>query len=86
MRDRRVMKFIVVPFREGGDSALVPVEVRAASTSFGAVRVAHQMRERHIGIAAYEVMVDPETGAMESPKVLFQHGRILPPEEAAAGW
>jgi hypothetical protein len=34
------------------------------------------MRERHAGVAAYEVLLDPETGAMESPKVLFQHGRV----------
>ncbi|WP_224785340.1 hypothetical protein [Pandoraea pnomenusa] len=78
------MKFIVVPFREGGDSALVPVEVRPASTSAGAVRVAHSMRERHAGVAAYEVTVDPETGAMDSPKALFLHGRVPVLDEFAS--
>ncbi len=58
--------------------------MRPASTSFGAVRVAHSMRERHAGVAAYEVQMDPETGAMDSPKVLFQHGRIPAIDEHAA--
>ncbi len=77
-------RFIVVPFRKGSGGDLLPVEVRPASTSAGAVRVAHSMRDRHAGIAAYEVLLDPETGAMESPKVLFQHGRIPALDEYAA--
>ncbi|WP_302476319.1 hypothetical protein [Pandoraea communis] len=42
------------------------------------------MRDRHTGVVAYEVLLDPETGAMESPKVLFQHGRIPALDEYAA--
>ncbi|MDM8356690.1 hypothetical protein [Pandoraea communis] len=84
MRDPHVTRFIVVPFRKGKGDELLPVEVRPASTSVGAVRVAHSMRERHAGVAAYEVLLDPETGAMESPKVLFQHGRIPVLDEYAA--
>lgn len=76
MRNRPDMKFIVIPFRKGLGGDLVPIEVRPVSTSFGAVRVAHSMRERHAGVAAYEVQLDPETGAMDLPKVLFQHGRV----------
>lgn len=76
MRDPHTTRFIVIPFRKGKGDELLPVEVRPASTSVGAVRVAHSMRERHAGVAAYEVTVDPETRAMESPKVLFEYGRI----------
>ncbi|VVE87540.1 hypothetical protein [Pandoraea bronchicola] len=84
MRDPHTTRFIVVPFRKGSGGDLLPVEVRPASTSVGAVRVAHSMREQHAGVAAYEVLLDPETGAMESPKVLFQHGRIPALDEYAA--
>ncbi len=84
MRDPHAIRFIVVPFRKGNDDELLPVEVRPASTSVGAVRVAHSMRERHVGVAAYEVLLDPETGALESPKVLFEHGRIPTLDEYAA--
>lgn len=84
MRDSHATRFIVIPFRKGSDGDLLPVEVRLAGTSVGAVRVAHSMRERHTGVAAYEVQLDPETGAMESPKVLFQHGRVPVLDEYAA--
>lgn len=84
MRGPHTTRFIVVPFRKGSGGDLLPVEVRPAGTSVGAVRVAHSMRERHAGVAAYEVLLDPETGAMESPKVLFQHGRIPALDEYAA--
>ncbi|VVD75405.1 hypothetical protein PAQ31011_00843 [Pandoraea aquatica] len=77
------MKFIVVPFRKGPDGNLLPAEVRSAGTDVGAVRVAHSMRERHAGVAAYEVLFDPETGAMYAPKVLFQHGRVPALDEHA---
>ncbi|VVE55159.1 hypothetical protein PCO31111_05019 [Pandoraea communis] len=84
MRDPYATRFIVIPFRKGFSGDLLPVEVRQASTSVGAVRIAHGMRDRHTGVVAYEVLLDPETGAMESPKVLFQHGRIPALDEYAA--
>lgn len=84
MRDPLTTRFIVIPFRKGAGGDLLPVEVRPASTSAGAVRVAHSMRERHVGVAAYEVVVDPETGAMDSPKVLFLHGRVPVLDEFAS--
>lgn len=84
MRDPHATRFIVIPFRKGSGGDLLPVEIRPAGTSVGAVRVAHSMRERHAGVAAYEVLLDPETGAMESPKVLFQHGRVPVLDEYAA--
>lgn len=84
MRDPHTTRFIVIPFRKGSGGDLLPVEIRPAGTSVGAVRVAHSMRERHVGVAAYAVLLDPETGAMESPKVLFQHGRVPVLDEYAA--
>lgn len=84
VRDPFTTRFIVVPFRKGAGDELLPVEVRPASTSAGAVRVAHGMREQHAGVVAYKVVVDPDTGAMDSPKVLFQHGRIPTLDEHAA--
>ncbi|MCI3206534.1 MULTISPECIES: hypothetical protein [Pandoraea] len=69
MRDPHTTRFIVIPFRKGADGDLLPVEVRSASTSVGAVRVAHSMRELHAGVAAYEVLVDPKIGAIEALKV-----------------
>jgi len=84
MQAPRTTRFIIVPFRKGSGGDLLPVEVRPAGTSVGAVRVAHSMRERHAGVAAYDVLLDPETGAMESPKVLFQHGQIPVLDEYAA--
>ncbi|WP_353192087.1 hypothetical protein [Pandoraea pnomenusa] len=84
MRDPYTTRFIVVPFRKGAGDELLPVEVRPASTSAGAVRVAHGMREQHVGVAAYEISVDPETVAMDAPTVLFQHGRIPALDEHAA--
>ncbi|MFK0377856.1 hypothetical protein [Pandoraea sp. NPDC090278] len=76
MRDSHVTQFIVIPFRQGSSGDLLPVEVRPAGTDVGAIRVAHAMRERHVGVAAYEVLFDPDTGAMDAPKILFQHGRV----------
>ncbi len=84
MRDPLVTQFIVIPLHKGADGDLLPVEVLPAGTDVGAVRVAHAMRERHAGMAAYEVMIDPETGATDSPKILFQHGRVPTLDEYAA--
>ena len=75
MRNPHATRFIVIPFKgTGGD--LLPLEARPVGTSVGAVRVAHAMRDGHTGVAAYEVRIDPETGAMDEPKVLFQYGRV----------
>ncbi|VVE13340.1 hypothetical protein PCA20602_02752 [Pandoraea capi] len=76
MRDPHTTRFVVVPFRKGSGGDLLPIEVRPAGTSVGAVRVAHSMRTRHAGVAAYEVQIDPDTGGMDSPKILFQHGSV----------
>ncbi|VVD60511.1 hypothetical protein PPN31114_00071 [Pandoraea pneumonica] len=76
MSDPKSVKFIVVPYRKNKDGALQPGELRQASTEFGAVRIAQAMAAGFAGIAAYEVLVDDESGTMDSPRVLFQEGAI----------
>ncbi|MBP1874550.1 hypothetical protein LPJGGPFB_01789 [Ensifer adhaerens] len=68
-------KFIVMPFKRvrGG---LAPGEMRAATTAAGAEKVAAAMAPRHIGVAAYAVQVDEESGDMSSPRLLVQFGEI----------
>ena len=68
-------KFIVMPFKRvrGG---LAPGEMRAATTAAGAEKVAAAMASRHIGVAAYAVQVDEESGDMSSPRLLVQFGEI----------
>ncbi|MFK0380285.1 hypothetical protein [Pandoraea sp. NPDC090278] len=75
MQDPQSIKFIVVPyhkFKEG----IRPGDMRQATTEFGAVRIAQSIASESViaGVAAYEVLVDNDTGAMNSPRVLFQHG------------
>lgn len=68
-------KFIVLPYRKvrGG---LAPGEMRQASNAASAEKIAKAMADRFIGVAAYAVEVDEETGDMSSPRLLIQFGEI----------
>ncbi|MEH7868755.1 hypothetical protein GYN07_15610 [Rhizobium leguminosarum bv. viciae 248] len=66
-------KFIVLPFKRVRGN-LAPGEMRQASNPAAAQRIAGAMAERFVGVAAYSVMVDMETGDMTSPRVLCQFG------------
>ncbi|NVD38429.1 hypothetical protein HT585_06140 [Ensifer sp. HO-A22] len=68
-------KFIVMPFKRAR-GGLAPCEMRAATTAAGAEKVAAAMAPRHIGVAAYAVQVDEESGEMSSPRLLVQFGEI----------
>lgn len=70
-----VEKFIILPFKKvrGG---LAPGEMRQASSAAGAEKIAAAMAPRHVGVAAYSVQVDEESGDMSSPRVLIQFGEI----------
>ena len=68
-------KFIVLPFRKVRGN-LSPGEMRQASNSAAAERIAEAMSSRFVGVAAYSVMVDMESGDMSSPRVLCQFGEI----------
>ena len=68
-------KFIVLPFRKNRGN-LVPGEMRQASNAVSAERIAKAMASRFVGVAAYAVMVDEESGDMSSPRLLAKHGEI----------
>ncbi|WP_275785989.1 hypothetical protein [Pararhizobium gei] len=68
-------KFIILPFKRvrGG---LAPGEMRQASNAVSAEKIATAMAPRHVGVAAYSVQVDEESGDMTSPRILIQFGEI----------
>ncbi|MBW9115282.1 hypothetical protein JNB88_16695 [Rhizobium cauense] len=68
-------KFIVLPYRKNRGN-LVPGEMRQASNAVSAEKIATSMAARFVGVAAYAVMVDEETGDMSSPRLLARHGEI----------
>ncbi|WP_454727119.1 MULTISPECIES: hypothetical protein [Cupriavidus] len=76
MSNIRAIKYIVVPYRQGSGDSLLPGEIRQASSEVGAIRIANAMASSFIGVAAYEVLVDEETGEMGSPRILAQEGSI----------
>lgn len=66
-------KFIVLPFKKIRGN-IAPGEMRQASNSAAAERIAEAMSGRFVGVAAYAVMVDMESGDMSSPRLLCQFG------------
>jgi len=68
-------KFIVLPFKKvrGG---VAPGEMRLASNAASAEKIATAMSTRHLGVAAYAVQVDEESGDMSVPRLLIQFGEI----------
>jgi hypothetical protein len=68
-------KFIILPYKKNRGN-LVPGEMRQASNAVSAEKIASAMSERFIGVAAYAVMVDDETGDMTAPRLLAKHGEI----------
>jgi hypothetical protein len=68
-------KHIVIPYRNA-KNGLVPGEARRANNPEGARRLAEAMSGRFVGVAAYSIMVDEDTGDMSSPSLLAQHGHV----------
>lgn len=68
-------KFIVLPYRRNRGN-LVLGEMRQASNAISAERIASAMAARFVGVAAYAVVVDEETGDMTAPRLLARHGEI----------
>jgi hypothetical protein len=68
-------KFIVLPFKRNR-GGIVPGEMRQASTAGSAEKIAGAMASRHLGVAAYAIMVDEESGDMTAPRLLVSHGEI----------
>ncbi len=69
-------KIIVVQFKKGR-GGIVPGEMRQASNAASAEKIASAMASRHIGVAAYAVTVDEESGSMTNPRLLVSHGQIF---------
>ena len=69
----RVQKFIVVPFRRI-KGRYHPGEVRFPASEEAAIRLAELMAQRFDGVAAIEVLVDPETDEMHDPRELAVFG------------
>ncbi len=68
-------KIIVVQFKNSR-GGVVPGEMRQASNQASAEKMASAMASRHVGVAAYAVTVDEESGSMANPRLLVQHGQI----------
>jgi hypothetical protein len=68
-------KIIVVQFKNGR-GGVVPGEMRQASNQASAEKIASAMAPRHVGVAAYAVTVDEESGTMANPRLLISHGQI----------
>lgn len=68
-------KFIVLPYRKNRGN-LVPGEMRQASNAVSAEKIATAMASRFVGVAAYAIIVDEESGDMTSPRLLVRHGEI----------
>ncbi|CAN7433581.1 hypothetical protein LJR251_002769 [Rhizobium rhizogenes] len=68
-------KFIILPYKKNRGN-LVPGEMRQASNAVSAEKIASSMSSRFVGVAAYAVMVDEETGDMTSPRLLAKHGEV----------
>jgi hypothetical protein len=68
-------KFIVLPYRKNRGK-LVAGEMRQASNAMSAEKIALSMSARFVGVAAYAVSINEETGDMTSPRLLAQHGEI----------
>lgn len=68
-------KIVIIPYRKTR-AALTPGEMRQVSTAASAERTALSMAARFVGVGAYAVMVDTETGDMTSPRTLAAFGEV----------
>ena len=48
--------------------------MRQASSAASAEKIATAMSTRHLGVAAYAIQVDEESGDMTSPKLIIAFG------------
>ncbi len=68
-------KIIVVQFKKNR-AGIVPGDIRQASNAASAEKIAASMAARNIGVAAYAVTVDEESGEMANPRLLVSHGQV----------
>ncbi len=71
-------KFIVVPFtEEKRKKRLTTGEMRQSSSAQAAEKLALAMSSRFIGVAAYAVKVDAESGDMMEPRLIARFGSTI---------
>lgn len=72
-------RYIVMPFKMTGgkNKRLVAVENREVRNAEAAKRLAGNMSARFVGVAAYQVDIDEETGEMSNGALLASHGEII---------
>ena len=80
---QRVQKFIIVPFRSV-KGRLQQAELRPASSEEAALRLAETLSARYAAVAAFEVLVDIETGEMHDPRELVAYGPMPLVDDAMA--
>ncbi|MBB4006468.1 hypothetical protein [Allorhizobium taibaishanense] len=68
-------KIIVVQFKKNR-AGVVPGDMRQASSVASAEKIAGSMAARCLGVAAYAVTIDEESGSMMNPRLLVSHGQI----------
>ncbi len=77
-----IEKYVVIPYIRGAKGkGLVAAEIRPASSEVSAIRIATSMSERFVGVAAFAVTVDKETGDMLEPRLLVQKGDVPPMDQ-----
>jgi hypothetical protein len=72
---QRSEKYIIMPFNKN-KAKLVMAEMRPASSEAGAIKIATSMSSRYVGVAAYAVQVDEESGDMNAPRLLASFGEV----------
>ncbi|MDH0908856.1 hypothetical protein N5C66_06010 [Rhizobium pusense] len=72
-----VRKFLVAPYRTAKKGRLVAGEVRDAGTAENAVRMADNLASNYTGVAAYQMVIDDETGEVTDAKILARHGQVI---------
>jgi hypothetical protein len=80
---KRTNEFVVFPFNVIL-GVIRPGEMRLAKSEAGAVRLAELLADHCDGAAAFEVIVEHETGEMTSPRLLAEYGQLPDMEELLA--
>lgn len=68
---------VVAAFDRNGDGELVPAfEPMAFETEGRALRAAHSLEGKHVGVVAWSREANPDVGEYGPPAVLFQYGDL----------
>lgn len=70
---KRIVKFVVVPFRQV-KGRTIQGDARYLNSEKAAVELAERMSAHWAGVAAIEMILDTETGELDSPRELACYG------------